>query len=144
MRQLRAAVEINAPPARVWAVCTDFRSFPSWNPFISSAEGPLVQGGRIDVTLRLWGWPVRLHPELTVVDEPAELRWLARAVGRGVFDVDRRFLLEPVGSTGCRFVQSESGSGLLAPLLMPLLRREILRGYQRFGLALKLRVEQVG
>jgi len=128
----------------VWGALTDFRSFPSWNPFIRRADGALVPGGRIHVTLRLGGRLVTLHPKLTVVDEPRELRWLARQRVPGLFDVDRRFLLEPVEASRCRFVQSETASGLFAPLVMPLLRRRILAGYREMDSALKSRVEQTG
>lgn len=136
------AVEIDAAPAEVWPVLTDFGAFPSWNPFITKASGVLRTGERITVTLRIGRWPVTLRPRLTVVDPPRELRWLARQRVPGLFDVDRRFVLAPIGASRCRFAQSESATGVLAPLLMWLLRRPILDGYQRLGAALKERLER--
>ncbi|HET8684934.1 MAG TPA: SRPBCC domain-containing protein [Micromonosporaceae bacterium] len=144
MRTLRSEVDIEAPPPRVWGALTDFRSFPSWNPFIRRADGAVVPGCRIHITLRLGARLVTFHPRLTVVDEPRELRWLARQRVPGLFDVERRFLLEPVDPARCRFMQSETASGLLAPLVMPLLRRRILRGYREMDAALKSRVEKTG
>ena len=141
MRQPHSEVAIDASPERVWAVLTDFPSFPAWNPFIRSARGRLLPGERLTITLLLGRRLVTFRPHLTVVDQPRELRWIARQLMPGLFDVDRRFLIEPVGTSGCRFVQSETGSGLLAPVLMRLMRRGILRGYRAFNAALKSRVE---
>ncbi|MGH3914841.1 MAG: FAD-binding protein [Pseudonocardiaceae bacterium] len=142
--QLRSEVEIDASPERVWAVLTDFPSFPRWNPFIRSAHGRLRPGEQLTIKLRLGRRLMTFRPRVTVVDEPRELRWLARQWVPGLFDVDRRFLIESVGATGSRFVQSESGSGVLAPVLMPLMRRGILRGYHALNAALKSRVEDGG
>lgn len=144
MRHLRAGVDIQASPARAWEILTDFESFPSWNPFIRSASGRLVPGGQLEVKLRLGRLPITLRPRLTVVDEPRELRWRARQFVPGLFDVDRRFLLQPIDATTCRFHQSETATGILAPLIMPLLRRQILHGYQEMNSALKRRAEHVG
>ncbi|MGH4016662.1 MAG: SRPBCC family protein [Pseudonocardiaceae bacterium] len=142
MRELRSQVDIDAPPERVWEALTSFPTFPSWNPFIREAEGRLTPGARIKIKLRLGRWLVTFHPVLTVVDEPRELRWLARQWMPGIFDVDRRFLLEPLGRAGSRFVQSESGSGIFAPLLMLIMGARILRGYEEFNAAIKERVER--
>lgn len=144
MTTLRSTVEIAATPDRVWAALTDFDAFPDWNPFIRRASGELAVGNRIRVTLRLGRRDLRLRPRLTMVDRPRELRWLARWLVPGLFDVDRRFRIEPVGDAACRFTQSETGRGLLAPLVMPLLRTAILRGYHQLDAALKARTEQEG
>ena len=36
MRELRAEIEIAAPPERVWRVLSDFDAYPDWDPFIRS------------------------------------------------------------------------------------------------------------
>jgi hypothetical protein len=143
-RHLRSAIDLDADPGHVWQILTDVRSYPSWNPFIRYADGPLVAGGRLRIKLLLGGRLVTLRPRVTTVDEPRELRWLARQVVPGLFDVDRRFLLRPTGASGCRFVQSETATGILAPLVMRFLRRHILYGYRALEKALAERAEQAG
>ena len=140
MREVRSSTELAAPAERVWRELTDFASFPSWNPFIRAAEGPLVVGGRLRIRLRLAGLPVTFRPRVTRVDPPRELRWLAAQWVPGLFDVDRRFVIDPVAPDRCRFTQSESATGLLAPLLMRLGARPILAGYRSFEAALRDRV----
>lgn len=140
MTEVRSAVNTDASPERVWRVLTDWKTFPSWNPFIRSAEGRLRRDSRIRVRLQLGRRLVNLRPRLTVVDPPRELRWLNTLIVRGIFDVERRFHIDAVPS-GARLIQSETATGLLAPLLMRLLRKDILAGYRAMEVALVARAE---
>ena len=141
MRSVHDQIDIDAPPERVWREFTDFRSFPSWNPFIRKMSGKLKPGRRLRVKLRLGRWLVTLRPRVTVVKPGRELRWLAREPVPHLFDVERVFMFEPRGG-GTRFVQSETGRGLLAPILMPILHRPIAKGYAALNQALKVRAER--
>ncbi len=141
MSDPRSSVDIAAPAEQVWDILTDWRSFPSWNPFIRSAQGRLVVGSRPTIRLQLGRRLITLRPTLTVVDPPRELGWLARQKLPGLFDVRRRFVVEPTGPESSRLVQSETGSGLLAPLLMRLLHRDVLDGYRSLERAVRARAE---
>lgn len=135
-------MEIDATAARVWELLTDFDSFPAWNPFIRRAEGELAPGAQLKVRLRLLdGRSVGFRPRVTHVDPGRELRWLARTGVPGVFDVDRRFLIEPLGPSSVRFVQSEVCTGVLAPLIGIGVEARILRGYRQLEQAIKARAE---
>ncbi|TYP88978.1 FAD-binding protein [Blastococcus xanthinilyticus] len=138
--EIRSSAELPGSAERVWQELTAFATFPAWNPFIRRAEGALVVGSRLRIRLRLDGLPVPFRPTLTVVDPPYSLRWLAAQPIRGLFDVDRRFEITPLGPDRCRLTQSETATGLLAPLLLPLGRRPILAGYRAFEAALRTRV----
>jgi hypothetical protein len=144
MRALRCETVIGAPPERVWKELTDFGSYPSWNPFIRRASGRLAPGERLEISLALGRRNVRFRPVVTVVDAPRELRWRATQVVPGLFDVDRCFSLSPNGADACLFVQSEAARGLLAPVLVPLVRRQILAGYRAMNAALQQRVSPAG
>lgn len=143
-RSVHDQIDIDASPERVWEVFTDFRSFPSWNPFIRKMKGDLVPGRKIRVTLRLGRRLMRFKPEVTVVKPAREIRWLARQPIHRLFDVERAFEFEPKGPSGTRFVQSEVGRGLMAPIVMPIMHRRIARGYAALNLALKARAEGPG
>lgn len=45
--EYRVGVEINAPPAAVWAVLTDAPSYPTWNSTVTSLEGTIAAGEEI-------------------------------------------------------------------------------------------------
>jgi len=141
MRDPRSQVEINATPQRVWEVLTDWPSFPAWNPFIRSATGTLAEGSRVRIQLRLGSLLVPLRPVITRVDPPRELRWQANLPVRGIFDVERRFRIEPTSPDAARLVQSESPTGLLAPVLGRLLFDDIVVGYRALETAIKARAE---
>lgn len=131
---------ISAPPQQVWDVLTDWPSFPSWNPFIRRAEGALAVGNRVRIVLRLGPSLMRLRPTITRVEPPRRLRWRARLALPGLYDVERRFDLD-ARDGGTLLTQSETPSGLVAPLLGPLLRAPIETGYHALESALKARVE---
>ena len=144
-RVIKTETIINAPAERVWAQMTDFASFPSWNPFMLAAEGRLEPGERLKVRLRLdHGMKMTFRPRVTVVEPNRELRWLATLGRPGVFDVDRRFLIEPRDG-GVRFVMSEECTGWLTPVMFaPNLEAQLYRGYDAFNEALRKRVEEAG
>ena len=49
---LTSAVEIEAPPEKVWAVLTDLDSWAAWNPFIFHAEGEPAPGSTLTLKMR--------------------------------------------------------------------------------------------
>ena len=51
MRQLRAEIEIAAPPERVWEVLFDFDAYPEWNPFIRRISGSPREGEKLEVRI---------------------------------------------------------------------------------------------
>ena len=141
MPELATEIEIAAPPAAVWAVLTDFASYPSWNPFIREIDGPLHEGGRLRVRLQPPGGRARtVRPVLQVVDPERELRWLGRIVLPGVFDGEHRFTTTPSGPDRVRFEQAERFSGALVPVLSRALPRT-RAGFEAMNQALKGRVE---
>jgi uncharacterized protein YndB with AHSA1/START domain len=46
-REIATGIEIDAPPASVWAVLSDFSSYPEWNTFLRWVEGRIAEGERI-------------------------------------------------------------------------------------------------
>jgi hypothetical protein len=78
--ELRTSVDIDATPERVWHVLTDLPAYAEWNPFVNSAEGAVVVGGRLSVSAP----PVnafvqsRLHPRVLEVAPFRRLRVWSR------------------------------------------------------------------
>lgn len=141
MRTIEKSIEIDAPPAAVWAVLSDIAAYPDWNPFIPSFEGDLRVGERVRVRLQPpGGRGITMRPTLRVVDAPRELRWFGRLGLPRVFDGEHRFTIEPIdGATRSRFVQAEEFHGVLVPFVGSLLRTTA-NGFDAMNTALRDRV----
>lgn len=142
-KRLHAEIEIDASRERVWALLADTASYPRWNPFVRKFRGPLREGARVKVWLRLYSrWLLPFSPVLTRVEPGREIRWLARTGPRGTFDVRRRFVIHDRDGGGVRFEQGEVCTGFLTPVMFAFgLEKRILRGYRSMNRALKKRAE---
>lgn len=139
---IRTSIDVEAPIETVWRILTDLEGHADWNPFIVHAEGSVVEGSTIAVTLQLTGSrPSQFRPVITEATEPTALEWLGSVVTRGIFDGRHRFDLESTGS-GTRVEQSESFTGLLAPVVAPMIRKKTESSFRAMNEALRTRAEQ--
>lgn len=140
MRVIRTETEIDAPPAAVWAVLTDFAAYPEWNPFITEASGTLAVGEILTVHMEPGeGRAQTFTPEVRAVREDAELVWLGALRWSWLFSAEHRFTLSEVGSV-TRVVQSEVFRGVLVPLLRTTID-QTERDFRAMNAALKGRIE---
>jgi hypothetical protein len=143
MRRIFAPVDIAAPPAAAWAVITDFKSYPEWNPFIRRIAGDLRVGAKLQVTVKPQGQKeMSFKPTLIAVEPGRELRWLGRVLIPGIFDGEHSFTIEPAAG-GCRVLHEERFGGFMVPLyrnMLDLTERSFFAANE----ALKKRVENQG
>lgn len=141
MKIIQAVTEIAAPVETVWAELSDVSAYAEWNPFITSFDGALVVGARVEVRIAPpGGRPMRFRPTITAVDENSRLEWLGRLAMPGIFDGRHSFNLEAVGVDQTRLTQSERFSGLLVPLTRTTLEKT-RAGFEAMNEALRLRAE---
>ena len=141
MRQLRTDIEIDATPDRVWAILTDFASYPAWNPFIESIRGEPVVGSKLEVRIAPPdGKAMTFKPTVLNAEPDRELRWLGRVLLPGILDGEHMLQLEPLAGGRVRFVQAERFRGVLVPFLGKTLARTE-RGFAAMNEALKGRAE---
>src|SRR5215207_10570305 len=115
-KELISSIDIEAPAEKVWELLIDFTAYPTWNPFITRAEGPVEVDGRLTLRMQpVGGSVVTLRPTVVEVVEGHRLRWQGRLGVRGLFDADHLFILEPQGAAASRLIQQEQFSGLLVP-----------------------------
>jgi hypothetical protein len=141
-RRIETAIEIEAPPASVWAVLTDFEAYPEWNPFIRRARGAFAKGARLEVLIEPpGGRAMTFRPRLLVVEPERELRWIGRLVMPGLFDGEHLFRIEPLEEARVRFRHEETFGGVLVPLFWKNLEPRTRRGFEAMNRALKERAE---
>ncbi len=142
-KELQSSIDIEAPTQKVWDLLVDFAAYPTWNPFITRAEGPIEVGGRLTLRMQpVGGSAVTLRPTLVEVVEGHRLRWRGLVGVRGLFDADHQFIVEPRGDAGSRLVQQEHFSGLLVPFFRRSLDRGTLPAFHAMNAALKDRAER--
>ena len=141
-KELISSIDIAAPVSVVWDVLVDLEAYASWNPFITSAEGPLRVGSRLVLRMQpAGGAAVTLRPSVVEVVEGHTLRWQGRLIVSGLFDADHRFTVEPTRSGGSRLIQQEEFRGALLPLFQRSLDRGTLPAFHAMNRALKARSE---
>ena len=142
MRELHTEIEISAPVDQVWTILTDFAQFPTWNSFVTQADGEIREGARLRVRIEPpGGRAMTFMPTVVRAAPHEELRWLGRLLLPGLFDGEHSFRLSPTTGGGTRFVQREQFRGLLVPLLWNSVSTSTKRGFEAMNAALKERAE---
>ena len=141
MRTVETGIDIAAPRWRVWQVLTDVERYPAWNPFITSVDGALREGSKLQVRIEPPGRrAVTFEPTVVALAQERELRWLVRLLVPGLLDGGHVFRPEE-RARGCHFRQTERFSDVLVPLLGAGLIEATRRGCEAMDAALKARAE---
>jgi len=140
-RELHSEIDIDATPERVWSVLMDFDAYPAWNPFVTRIAGDKTEGAQLEVRLEPPGGRAMTFKPAVVKHEPnREFRWHGKIAVSGLFDGEHVFIVEPRDG-GTRFVQRERFTGVLVPVLMPMIGNSTHRGFEAMNEALKARAE---
>jgi hypothetical protein len=141
-RRIETMIEIEAPTERVWALLTDFARMPSWNPFITSISGTLMQGARLSMQVTPPGKsPMQFKPIILSFQPEREFRWLGTLFAKGIFDGEHYFLLEAVDEDRTRLIHGEKFSGLLVGFMSGMLSATE-QGFLAMNAALKQQAEE--
>lgn len=141
-KELETWIDIDASAERIWQVLANVRDWQSWNTFIPTVEGDLVEGRSIRIKVVPPGLdPMVFKPKVYAVRPFREIRWGGRFLWF-MYWGDHTFLLEPHPAGGTRFRQIERFRGPLTLLLGKMLN-PTERGYRQMNAELKRRVESV-
>lgn len=140
-RTIETTTEIAAPAPRVWSLLTGFAELPAWSRFILSIEGQAEPGSRLTVRLDNGGKVMTVRPELQVLDERGELRWLGTVGAKFLFAGEHYFKVEALPDGRTRLIHGEIFSGVLVPLLWKQLDTKTRFSFEEFNAALRARAE---
>jgi hypothetical protein len=141
MIKIRTEITINANIERVWLALTDFATYPTWNPLIPKISGNLQMGEILTVTLSPPGQKAQVFtPVLTVVEKNKELRWVGKVLCKRLFQGEHYFQLEKIDENTTRFIHGEIFSGILAPVLLFFMKKNVISGFEKMNNALKDKV----
>jgi hypothetical protein len=141
-QQLHSDIVIDASPARVWEIVSDFDAYPEWNPFIRRIAGQMTVGSKLEAYLQPpGGRGMTFRPTVLAAEPERELRWSGSLVIPGIFDGEHIFRIEPIGPDRVRFVQEERFSGALVPIILRFIGESTLEGVAAMNRVLKARAE---
>jgi hypothetical protein len=137
-KEIKTEILINASPEKVWAVFTDFRNYPSWNPFILSISGDIEVGNKIKVQLLPPGTKgMTFKPTILVMQPHKEFRWIGHLLFPGLFDGDHRFELLDNRDGTTTFKQNETLKGILVIFFKKMLDKNTTEGFMLMNQKLK-------
>ena len=120
----------------------DFKSYPSWNPFIKSIEGTPTVGSKIKANIVPPGNKGMVFtPTVLVNDTLREFRWLGNLGIPYLFDGEHTFVLIDHIDGTCTLQQYERFRGLLIPLFAGMIDKNSRQGFEEMNEALKKRAE---
>jgi hypothetical protein len=138
--EIRSEIDIEAPPAAVWAELADLAGYEDWNPFITRAGGSAETGQRLSLRMQpAGGRAMTIRPRVTEASAGSALEWLGHLGVPGLFDGRHRFELTPTPN-GTHLVQRESFRGALVRPLRRSLDGGTLAGFDAMNAALRRRV----
>ena len=142
MHEIRTEIDIEASPARVWTVLTDFPAYPSWNPFLKSITGQAEKGRQLVARIEPEGGRgMTFKPTVLIAERDKEFRWRGRFLVPGLFDGEHYFMIEPSSAGSTRLVHGERFSGLLVSMARSSLDKGTRGGFIAMNKALKARAE---
>jgi hypothetical protein len=142
VHEVRTEIDIEATPARVWGVLTDFPAHAQWNPFVRSISGLPQAGEKLVVSVQPEGGrTMTFKPTVLAADARRQLRWRGHFLIPGLFDGEHYFEMSPNGHGRTRFVHGEKFSGLLVSFAKSSLEGGTRAGFVAMNKALKARAE---
>jgi hypothetical protein len=137
---ISTAIEIDAPPERVWSVLVDLPAYSEWNPFIVEASGKVAVGERLSLSMALPGRdPMAIAPYLLAVESGKELRWKGKLLLPGLFDGEHVFELTPLQNGRTRLDHWERFGGLLIPIARGMIYEPTVESFHALNAALARR-----
>lgn len=139
-RKIHTEIVIDASPEKIWACLADLSSWSEWNKVVLGVKlkGPLQEGTRGQLSIRLPAGKAKLSVTLVTVRENEELAWQGGM--SGLVTGCHGFKLEPTEG-GTRLVHTEVFRGLLVPPLIGPVRKGMDKSYQKLNEGLKRHVE---
>ena len=142
MKELRTEIQIKASPDKIWAVLTDFKKYPEWNPMIKSFEGKLAIGEKVTVRLQQPGSSaMTFKPTITLMIPNKTFRWQGHLLISGLFDGEHIFEIEDKKNGTSTFIHRENFKGILIPLFKKMIEVNTKQGFELMNVELKKRCE---
>lgn len=141
-RVIKASIDIQVPPEKVWEALMDFPRYSEWSKYLLSIEGRAVPGSYLYVTQIAENGSTREFKCMVLqATPPRSLRWMEHLWVPGLLDREHEFALEYQFGGHTRVRQAEECSGLLMLLFGRWVEQPVESDFAAFNRALKKRSE---
>ncbi len=138
-RKIHTDIIIEASPAQVWDVLTDFESYGDWAAFIIGIEGEKKDNGKISATFEFGS--AKNTVERTIFYEEGKKFGWAEKGPFGMVD-NHQFIVEAIDDNKTRFIQSDELKSGATWLLGGYFSKTYANKYSEFNQSLKTAVEK--
>ena len=143
MTRITATIDIAAPPEAVWKTLMDWDSYADWNPTLRGIAGQPRKGAKITVSIASPVGVLAIPAVVTRLAVGSGITWHSKMRLSGLFDRDHILEVSP-DPVGCRFTQTQTFAGVLAPGASVVATGTVRDGLEKMNAALKDRVEARG
>lgn len=143
MTKISTSIIIDAPPSKVKEVFFDFKSYPSWNSFVTSIKGDSQEVGSIlNVDITPPGKSKQQFKPKIVENSDTNFAWVGSLGSEYIFKGHHQYeFISVENGTKTKLVQSEDFSGILSAPLLYLVKASTLKGFENLNEDLKKKVE---
>ncbi len=111
--ECRVSINIHAKPERIWALLTNAGDFPRWNSTVTSIQGSIAQGQKLELRV-----PISDRTFSAKVTELVPATRMVWSDGRApMFKGERTFTLTPRADGTTDFEMVEIFSGIMLPMI---------------------------
>jgi hypothetical protein len=142
--EIRDAIEIDAPPDKVWAAVIGFEHYAKWNSQLTYLGGTVQPRGKPHLRLAAAGAePYEFKPGISAWKAQEQFAWIARTGLPRIFDGEHFFELQDLGNGKTLLINREEYRGVLSQLFRQLpMMKTAPEGFKKMNLELKHYVER--
>lgn len=137
MNQIQSEIIINAPIELIWETLLDFKSYPSWNPFISKIDGMPTLGAKLAVTIQPKDQkPMIIKTKILTISD-YHFSWISSLLAKSIFNGVHHFKLQQESTNQVKFIHFENFSGILHKPILAKIQESTSIGFNSMNLTLK-------
>lgn len=137
-KAISTSVIIDATEQDIWEKLTNFTKYHEWNPFIIEAKGQAIQNGILDITISPPNAKQqKFKPTIIDLNNNERLVWQGKYMSKKIFQGIHEFKLKRISETSVILQHNEYFSGLLLPLIWPMIAKSTKSGFEMMNAALK-------
>jgi hypothetical protein len=137
VKSLRVRTSINACPADVYSVLTDYENYNQWNPWLRVTSGQTVEGGYLHLRIRSWIIFLPLKYQHDKVEKPSVLHRTQVGWMRYLLSTKRERVIYTKTDGSSLYTTSLSFEGPLGPFMQLFIGRMVYQGIKKETVALK-------